>query len=67
LIERVVNRIPDLMVNEIIVDELLRFLRDVVRVRREMARCATMRSPAGSAAAPATAGPEASPEENEGP
>jgi hypothetical protein len=40
LIERVVNRVPDLMVNEIIADEILGFLRDVVEVRREVVRWA---------------------------
>jgi hypothetical protein len=66
LMERVVNRVPDLMVNEIIVDEILRFMRDVVGVRREMARCASMRPSAGSAGAPATVGLEASLEEKDG-
>src|SRR5262249_8729851 len=36
LIERVVNRVPDLMVNEIIVDEILGFLHVVVEVRRQL-------------------------------
>ena len=40
LIERVVNRVPDLMVNEIIVDEILAFLHDVVEVRRQVVRWA---------------------------
>lgn len=38
LVERVVNRVPDLMINSIIVDEILGFLRHVVGVRRELAR-----------------------------
>jgi hypothetical protein len=42
LVERVVNRVPDLMVNEIIVDEIVRFLCDVVEVRREMLRWISM-------------------------
>jgi hypothetical protein len=40
LTERVVNRVPDLMVNEIIVDEILGFLRDLVQARRQSARSA---------------------------
>jgi hypothetical protein len=43
LIERVVNRVPDLMANQIIVDEVLGFLRDVIDVRREIARWASTR------------------------
>jgi hypothetical protein len=38
LVERVVNRVPDLMVNEIIVDEILGLLRDVVEIRRQAVR-----------------------------
>jgi hypothetical protein len=44
LIERVVNCVPDLMVNEIIVDEILRFLRAVVEVRRQLVRWCGSRS-----------------------
>jgi len=43
LIERVINRVPDPMVNEIIVDETVGFLGHVVDVRREVVRCASMR------------------------
>jgi hypothetical protein len=43
LIERVVNRVPDLPVNEIIVDEILGFLHQVVEVRRQVVRWASMR------------------------
>jgi hypothetical protein len=43
LIERVVNRVPDLMVNDIIVDEILGFLRDVVELRYQAVRWARMR------------------------
>jgi hypothetical protein len=32
--------VPDLMVNEIIVDEILAFLHDVVEVRRQVVRWA---------------------------
>jgi hypothetical protein len=44
LIERVVNRVPDLMVNEIIVGEILGFLHQLVEVRRQVVRWASMRS-----------------------
>jgi hypothetical protein len=43
LLERVLNRVPDLMVNDIIVDEILGFLRDVVEARRQVARWANPR------------------------
>jgi hypothetical protein len=40
LLERVINRVPDLVANGIIVDEILSFLRDVVEARRQVARWA---------------------------
>src|SRR5262249_12809370 len=51
LTERVVNRVPDLLVNEIIVDEVLSFLSDMVVVRRRVARYSTTPVP------PPVAGP----------
>jgi hypothetical protein len=39
LLGRVLNRVPDLMVDEIIVDEILGFLRQVVEARRQVVRC----------------------------
>jgi hypothetical protein len=38
LVERVLNRVPDLLVHEIILDEILAFLIDVVKARRQLAR-----------------------------
>jgi hypothetical protein len=43
LFERVVNRVPDLMVNDILVDEILGFLRAVVQIRRLAVRLASNR------------------------
>jgi hypothetical protein len=40
LIGRVNNRVPSLLVDDIIVDEILRFLREVVEARRQAARYA---------------------------
>jgi hypothetical protein len=41
LVERVSNKVPPPLVNDILVDELLRFLRHVIEARRQVARCAT--------------------------
>jgi hypothetical protein len=41
LIERVINKVPDPVVNEIIASEITGFLREVIEARRQAARCAS--------------------------